>query len=453
MSSRVKSKRSGNPKKVPDHATPSATPKAPAAGAPKAKAKQSKAVVAKAADKRPPDAAPGYRRAPVHRPRAVSFGAGPDVGVRVLGFEVCQSIQDLNNSVTLIAGKETVIRVYLDHGSVSSAVKVRGEICWRKTAGGPASYVASIGQIQLDPRAPKPLAAQRESVAHSLGFRLPVDALGAGDLYLELNRLIQVGGGDLPSSGATSAHVVLVAAAPIRVKVIGLRYTDPQTRLQHAPDAVHFAFFRSYLRRAYPVSEVIWSQIVVDANFAPPFNGSTVLLANAQIAAIRNSEINGGVDPRTHYYGLVDDGNGRHFMRGRATGIPQVPQPDTVASGPCGVPNGFAGDNDQSYADWYGAHELGHTFGRFHPGFPPGSQDASDPAFPYANGQLSNGDGRYVGFDVGDHELNLPMSALPGTIHHDVMTYADRQWLSAYTYEAIRTRLSEEDQQFGPAIV
>jgi hypothetical protein len=132
-------------------------------------------------------------------------------------------------------------------------------------------------------------------------------------------------------------------------------------------------------------------------------------------------------------------------MRGKAFAIPGFPQPDVVASGPAGVPNGLAGDRDASYADWYGAHGLGHTFGRYHPGFPPGSQDASDPLFPYPNGYISTPDNQYVGVDIGDDELGLPAIALPGLQYHDVMTYADNQWLSAYTYMAILARLKEED--------
>jgi hypothetical protein len=37
------------------------------------------------------------------------------------------------------------------------------------------------------------------------------------------------------------------------------------------------------------------------------------------------------------------------------------------------------------------------------------------------------------------------MVAMPGTDWHDVMTYCNRQWLSAYTYEGIRARLAAED--------
>jgi hypothetical protein len=242
--------------------------------------------------------------------------------------------------------------------------------------------------------------------------------------------------------------VTFAAAPTLRVRVIGLRYRTGNPPQTLAPNAVHFAYLRSYLTRAYPTASVEWSQIVVDADFAPPFdqNGAeTALLANAQV---RSREVSGGIDPRTHYFGLVDDNNSTSgfFMRGRAFSIPQTPRPDVVASGPCGVPRGFAGDTDASYADWYGAHELGHTFGRFHPGFPPGQQDASDPTFPYPEGLLSTADGRYVGFDVGDPALNLPMSVLSGGDHHDVMTYADNQWVSAYTYDAIFRRLLAEAQ-------
>ena len=405
-----------------------------------------------------------YERVPVRRPRPVAFSeasgahagaeaaTGTETGVGVLGVEVCQSVQAFDNSVPVIAMKPTLVRVYLDDATVAAPVRLRGELCWRKSKNGPKTYLAATNELRLDPAAPLAIADKRDDLRRSLNFRLPEAALQAGALYLTLNRLIQTGGGDIPFHGETAAQVEMLTAPPIRVRCIGLRYTDPDTDVTHTPNAVHCSYFRSFLQRAYPVSNVIWSQIVVDADFAPPFGGATAILANAQIAAIRNSEINAGTDPRTHYYGLVDDANGRHFMRGRASGIPAGPQPDTVASGPCGAPDGFAGDTDLSYADWYGAHELGHTFGRFHPGFPPGSQDASDPTFPYENGQISDADRKYVGYDPGDPALSLPERILPGTRHHDVMTYAERQWVSAYTFDAIRLRLAEEDEQFAPLI-
>jgi hypothetical protein len=240
----------------------------------------------------------------------------------------------------------------------------------------------------------------------------------------------------------------LIDSPPIRVRCIGLRYRDNKTQTTHTPDAVHFNYLRSYLKRAYPVAEVIWSQIVIDADFAAPFDKDTPTLANAQLAAIRNADINSGVDRRTHYYGLVDDANARNFMRGLASGIPATPQPDTVASGPCGPARGFAGDEDLSYADWYGAHELGHTFGRYHPGFPPEDQDNSDTSFPYEKGQIADSGNLFMGYDLGDPELGIEQQLLDGFAHHDIMTYADRQWVSKYTFEAIRVRLADEHLAF-----
>ena len=113
-----------------------------------------------------------------------------------------------------------------------------------------------------------------------------------------------------------------------------------------------------------------------------------------------------------------------------------------VACGPCGVPDGWVGDGDASFADWYGAHEIGHTFQRRHPGFP-GSQprDPLETRSPILRASSAPTDQVFVGFDIGDPALGLPMTALPGNIYHDVMTYADSQWLSAYTYEGIHDRL------------
>src|SRR5207237_5618983 len=141
---------------------------------------------------------------------------------------------------------------------------------------------------------------------------------------------------------------------------------------------------------------------------------------NAQLAAIRAQDVAAGVDKRTHYYGMVADGG--FFMRGFAAGIPGQPDPSVVASGPTG-PNSWGWDFDGSYGDWYGGHELGHTFGRKHPGFCGESHD--DPSSPYPAGQLASSDSSFVGFDVGDGGLNIPMAALPGTKWHDFMTYCN----------------------------
>jgi len=372
-------------------------------------------------------------------------------GLRILGIEVTQAIQDIRNTVSLVAGKTTVVRVYVDHASLSSAAKVTGELEWRRTGG--ASYLPALNAVDIRPTAPRNLDTQRGELAFSLNFRLPSAATSSGNLRLHVKRLYQPGSPDIPVAAQNGTVAVnFKEAPPFRIKVIGLRYRKSGKSV--TPSAVDFSYLRSYLERAYPVASVEWSQIVVDANFAPPFKERKIArLANMQIAAIRSREVSDGVDPRTHYFGLVSDDRGTEFMRGEAFDIPDTASPDVVASSPCGTPKGYGGDQDASYADWYGTHELCHTMGRYHPGFPPpehdDGQDASDKAFPFEDGQLTNTTGatelRYVGFDCGDPDLAFPMRAMHGARYHDIMTYMPNQWLSSYTYEAVLTRLIAEN--------
>jgi hypothetical protein len=219
--------------------------------------------------------------------------------------------------------------------------------------------------------------------------------------------------------------------------VLAVRYNQQgSTFVATANDLQHL---RSWLGRAYPVADVVWSSGTIDANMqGPNFTSNDI---NAQLAAIRAQDVAAGVDKRTHYYGMVADGG--FFMRGSAAGIPGTPDPSVVACGPTG-PNSWGWDFDGSYGDWYGGHELGHTFGRFHLGSGCG-ESSDDPNYPYTHGQLANNDAGCVGFDVGDATLGIAIAIYPGTAWHDVMTYCNNQWLSDYTYNRIRTRLAAED--------
>jgi hypothetical protein len=228
------------------------------------------------------------------------------------------------------------------------------------------------------------------------------------------------------------------------------------------PDATHFDHLRSYLTRAYPAAGIEWSQAVIDApaNFVPPFSGPTLPdgsdplwyallgILHQHMLTIRQADMDVGWDPRTHYYGLISDHSG--FFRGAANDVPAAPAPNTIAVGPCGKAGPDYWDTDGSYGDWYGAHELAHTFGRLHPGFCDQSHD--DPNFPHANGTIFDAAQDCIGFDVGDPALNVPMTAYPHESWSDFMTYCDRQWVSKYTYDGLFDRLVAEDGQFAPPI-
>lgn len=378
------------------------------------------------------------------------------IAVRLDGIEVTQAVQDLAHSVPLIAGKRTVVRLYLAAAGGARTVTAGGELELQR-GGGPARYLPALDTVRLDPAAVPDLPTRRGDVELSLTFLLADADVAAGELTIRVGRLVDamvgrrlqlVDGAGEPSTVPPTLTVRFVEAPPLRLRVVGLRYQFANGAV--TPRALDFALLVSWLTRAYPVPRVEHTQIVTDLGLPPPFTCGQV---NAVLAATRNLDVATGTDPRTHYLGLVSDSEGRMFMKGCSSGLPATADVRVVASAPAGVPrDGFDWDSDGSYGDWYGAHELSHTFGRLHPGFG-GGQTRDDPAFPYPDGQLSDGD-TYVGFDVGDPSLNLPIRALPGQRWHDVMTYCPNQWICHHTYEGIRARLAEEDvitAEHGPA--
>jgi hypothetical protein len=381
-------------------------------------------------------------------PDLIQDPTGPQPQAQLDAIEVVQSVQDLRQSVPLTARKATFVRVYL--GVTAGPLTVLGEVRVSRQANGPWTRVPSVGNAKLDPSrngsALAQLQTRRDNIRFSLNFRLPPRFTRAGQLWVRRGRVRDaVSGGRVRVTDPVGKKSVTFIASPaLRLRVINLQYstgTPPATFSATVNDLAHL---QSWLRRAYPVPNVNFSSVTVPATVAWPFSSAQ---ANAQVAAIRALDMVGGGNPRTHYYGFVSDGGG--FMRGSATGIPGVADPSVVASGPTG-PSGWGWDNDGSYGDWYGGHELGHTFGRFHPGFCGESHD--DAAYPFTAGQVANSDDAFVGLDGGDASLGLALVALPGTAWHDVMTYCPTQWVSSYAYEGIRDRLVAEAALFPGAI-
>ncbi len=157
--------------------------------------------------------------------------------------------------------------------------------------------------------------------------------------------------------------------------------------------------------------------------------------------------LNVGLKTNAFYYGMISDAS-NNFPRGQAA------QPMTSV-GPSGTPGQFFGlgsgwDTDGSYADWYAAHEIGHSLGRAHPNA--GSDDPntknttencghsrSDPGFPYGNTSTARApigppDNSMEGFDFGDPYFGIARAVYPSNTWNDVMSYCSNQWLSDYTY-------------------
>ena len=342
----------------------------------------------------------------------------------VTAIEVTQAIQNLVNSVSLTANKRTFARVHVRNQGDSSSVLVAARLC------GPDRCLTPLnpsGRIQVVDN------PDRARLDQSFYFELPPDWL-SGNLTLtaEVN---PEGPGHVEEIDTTnnslSRSVTFEAVPPLTVRLFGVRYrTLPLVGPVHEPRPEDFDLIASWLRRAYPTAEVQWSRDVLDYGAGLPTCNAVNEMLLGHWAFDR---IEGRIDSQTRYYGIVYDGGG--FMRGCAMGIPS-----SIASGPAGAPSGsWVWDRDVSYGDWYAGHELGHTYGRRHPGYCAGQErDPQHPPGDYPQGRISPADGSMYGFDSETRAIYTPAG------WYDVMTYCDYQWISGFTYEGIRDYLVAE---------
>ena len=468
--------------------------------------------------------------------------AVPDVAagtVSVDQLKVTQTVQNPEHTVPLVVGKRTIVRAVVSIAGTDTdqSTNLMGLLQVEHDGG-----VRPLKVWSEQPVATTGLSGtvleRRAEVSRTLNFALPnevVDAATSLTVSLGLCFLDQDGVIEAIDVGDHTPVTVQVnqVVEPFKLRIVGLRYVNSLTvRVQ--PRSVDYQLIESWLRRAFPVPSVDVSHIVVDAEhqLKEPV-GVKVRIANGQVAAIRNLDMAyGSIDARTHYYGLVLDENiwqkvrrrnvlaeaeewledweKPNFMRGAAEAIPTTVDPSVVSAGPTGTPvvtsqnhpwawRSYSWDPDDSFGDWYAAHEIGHTLGRSHVATPSGGEVGPDTEYPYLGGRIGgppvppdpipvstgtveepvsyeevptyeeaptydeapSGEEapaedapvpvENVGFDSGDERLAIEARALPyvrpetDSGSDDVMSYGEHQWLSDYTYKAILARLQAED--------
>ncbi len=350
----------------------------------------------------------------------------------ITDIEVTQGIQDLRNSVRLVANKRTFVRLH---------VRSKGGLTWgtgrlvlrqgsSEVTIKPISLPGMVAGLFTFLQAPD--RAQRNQ---AFLFELP-SGWRSGTITVVGRVNTPPGTAEAsPGDNERSLTVSFEEVPPLKLGVYRVGYT--LNNKTYNPPTLDAFMLWSWLRRAYPVSSVtlkigttkfglMWS--------APDDKGDIVMiLPNCGTVNSRLTSLSGGLislplfGART--YGMVSDQHA--FMRG-CSGVPSG-----VASGPTG-PNSVW-DLDGSYGDWYGGHELGHSLGRKHVKCT-GDEKNPDGNYPFPFGWISNattGKEAYFGFDA------LTYAVIP-PFWTDVMTYCDREWVSEYTYEAIMNRLKSE---------
>lgn len=360
-------------------------------------------------------------------------------------MEVTQGVQDARNPLPLVGGRTTWVRVYpAVHPEQSAVLRGLLRVQWAEGV----DTVPSMGRAHLAAGEAGFKDERRVNWTSSLNFLLPAHATDSGTVWLELIQVIDAATGmrvQCPDCGRSATEAKFGPPRVLRVKAIGFRLRGSGPDLE--PRDHDFANLRSWLWRAYPVTRVEMETAIVDAPAAKPTCDAT----NAQLIRIRALDIRGGQDPRTRYYGMVPhrEENRRkiEFMQGCSTGVPGVPDPSVVASGSAGIPfpkeELFGWDEDGSYADWYGGHEIAHTFGLRHPGWCQ-LQTRDDPlAAPEDSGRIGGRLERTVAVDP------LTVRVFGRELWHDVMAYCANLWVGGRTYAALLRRLAAEDALYA----
>lgn len=386
------------------------------------------------------------------------FAIKPNIAATQL--EITQGIQEADGlGVTLVAGKRTFVRFHVEKTS-GFANPIVGARLWRivngQRVGDPILPSAQPGlyyflpvklggaKYIVDPTITVLSSPDRNALGDSFFFRLPDSWTAAGPLAIEA----EVNPTFLPnavdeatrSDNTLRTSMTFVDTPRMILRLFSVRYRNNGTL--YAPTETQLREVEDWLRRAYPIARLTVirdSEDMTNLNRIPTcdeVNGrlfwDNLFLKWAGIDAVP-----------TRYFGLVADASSAVWMRGCATDIPSF-----IASGPTGDPNnhGFSSwdkDNDgESYGDWYTGHELAHTWGRSHVTCR-GDEGGPDMSYPMGeSGSIGRqgGQNKYWGFDI---YLRGPIVYPP--TWKDIMVYCNNQWISAYTYEAIRNRLVSEN--------
>lgn len=388
-----------------------------------------------------------------------------DIGVSHI--EVIQSIQNHANTVLLIKGKRTFVRVFVKPDRFPEDFSLSATLSCslaNKEIQCLSSLLVRVDQYNNGP--------DRRLWSNSLNFEIPSefwDSAGLDSVSVESvsftlrsvdSEQQQV---RLRTEDADSNSLILEfhPSPSMHLKVVGLRVSHPETGATHEPGSKELDLIADCVECMFPIAgrNIHFNKVWVDA--CPEFEllnrGHTDAYRNdeiieyqlsrllCQLLAIRNEDIVAGQDPRTLYLGVMPDPLNQYG--GMALEAPDDAAPHTVAV--CSV----EGSGELA------AHELAHALGCEHPGIPDIAKHGR-PLGQYnnltkkeendrnADGYISRNTDKenlVVGVDL-RRRLSTPI-ILDGAKHFDLMTYRYPKWICEADYSELYDRLLKSDRQ------
>jgi hypothetical protein len=372
----------------------------------------------------------------------------PPTDLVIDGMEITQGIQDLDNSVPLVAGKRTFVRLYgrSTSGQYVTFARLRVE---RTVFGQTFTKV-------LYPIYPGgPFVTMRQSYLrllphHAFLFELPAGFReGTIKLTAELNpieapwRPLHLPTETNYGNNTSVMTVSFASMDPLPVAIVSFPYQD-NLGTTYAPSGLDIFNLIQWLDNAYPVNKLAvylrtGQLLTASRKWVPDATGTggswdmTYPTCNSinTILFFSRNYLGGqwAFSNNTSLYGMVSDEFA--FMRGCAFSF--------NSSGPAGD-GSFGWDFDGTYADWYGGHEIAHSYGLAHTlGTLPSGCGEKGAVKQHPNGLISPtanlfADEAMYGFDPSRLGSGNPIY---GPNWHDVMTYCSYQWPSDITYRML----------------
>jgi hypothetical protein len=334
----------------------------------------------------------------------------------VNNLEITQAVQDTNNSVPLVAGRATVLRIY-PHTNTTDPVQGVSVSVSATRNGQPLAYspqTAGPGTVVVNPR--------RSDINSSFNLRLPADWLsGVVTLQVTIDPSNAIEEKDETNNTYTTT-LTFNSVPPLNVTIVPINYFDTMYGYYYpAPTQSESQYIYSSLMQMYPVSgvNITWHSNYPNNNWFDgqlEFTPAWDTLLNRILALMISENA-----PATQvYWGLipVENSSGKTWVGGAT--MQGYSQPGTRG----GI--GLASYPHFSNGGVLIAHEVGHMLGLWHA--PCGANNHIDPYFPYKDGSI----GQY-GLDVTD----LTQFHLVPNTYHDMMSYCQPAWVSDYSYKKL----------------
>jgi hypothetical protein len=310
-----------------------------------------------------------------------------------------------DNSIPLVAGKATGIRIYVDYDASAGLPPIpslSGELV--ATSGG--ATLTTLPFSSILPR--RGTEIDRGLADHTLNFSLPASwCHGLVDITV---RAFDEAA-PTQKSAALKRTLRFLRVDPLRVYAVGVNYTGAGMNLP-APVQADFASTFDFARKVWPTGEVFFSGYTT-IEFSDDLSGAISSGCGSGFSALLDDlqDLKGDTDDIV--YGLLP----------ASTPLTEV--------GGCGAGGAGAGREGDIVA---AAHESGHAVGRDHAPCDDFTRCNSprnpDENYPRYGNYITDSIGEF-GYDPDDN------SVLDPAAWSDFMGYSPASWISPYTYTAL----------------